>query len=288
MNKSSNMSRRNFLTAGLALLASTGTLSVLSGCADSNESSAADPASSVQQGDADSNESIESAHQGESVVDNANSNELLALTDIADREPDFYVLDASGAVRKIGSSVYYPEQRGSSMGFHGLWFLSGTNDVADTIRVGEGESLITTWDRSEFTLYPVDNSVVYLVSADWSRYEEINGIPYEEESDLDVGLFESGITKVQLGNYIYYYISSEPTSVKVGFYSGTQWNEETLYFDQSCSISRISDNKLVDDIAPVIKTKAGYFIVDLSQITKGEYLLQVPKYDNQLYKITVL
>lgn len=69
-------------------------------------------------------------------------------------------------------------------------------------------------------------------------------------------------------------VSDEPSTYSYGYYEGTSWNEKKVttskpYYDYS-GLDRDGD----EYVAPVVRGKEGYFVIDVSNIPAGTYVYE--------------
>lgn len=122
--------------------------------------------------------------------------------------------------------------------------------------------------------------------------EELNGVGVSGMSEKEkIAQLELMGIYAQAGDYGeqegFLYTSSEMNEVRFGWYSATRWNEKTFSLDVLCCIVRSVAHS--DEVAycysvegaktcydheiTCVKTKEGYFSVDMSSVEPGLYFL---------------
>lgn len=153
-------------------------------------------------------------------------------------------------------------------------------DMNFTVYASTGDVLVTRNGLDEVVFRQVIDSGYTLTWNDGGRfnYDEINGVDISDSSSMNER--KRNALDVLSGQYqIFggYVASPSHDSINAGYYLGTTFYEETLYFDVPfCTCSDVSYT------APVQKTKNGYFIVDISGVPSGKYLATVANADPTL------
>ncbi len=159
----------------------------------------------------------------------------------------------------------------------------------------EGDQLITFENVSEYAFSPVTN-IFYAypvqISIDPDFYanrpwgivfnygqdkaygiDELEGISYFQNSDEVLSILSSkNISTTGADSLSYtrcFLISDQPATLNAGYYDGTEYHETTIQLDYNYVQygSKIT--------TPVIRTHEGYFIIDLSGIDAGLYVIDV-------------
>lgn len=138
-----------------------------------------------------------------------------------------------------------------------------------TVHASTGQFLVTNNGLEEVQFRQVvDTGYTLTMESVGSgvQYDEINGVAVDGSATE----FLSSEYEVIRG----YVTNPTYDSITVGYYLGTKFHETEMYFDVPfCTCSEVSYT------VPVEKTKNGYFIVDISSIPSGTYLVSVVNQD---------
>lgn len=151
------------------------------------------------------------------------------------------------------------------------------------IRVTEGDRVITTEARMSLTLTPIADDGLYMSKGRdetrvWTQHDEVAGVSLEDlGADYDAkrqavtaALEAKGLRCHSFENASSLWASDVPTVIELGDYEGTKWVEQDAYVD----LPIVSKPEGPTVIRPeVVKTHEGYFVIDLSEVPAGEYML---------------
>ena len=170
------------------------------------------------------------------------------------------------------------------------------------IRVSEGDRIITTDSDYTFDLVPIAEKVMYATSDGpseiylWEDFDMIDGESLEAIDDYDErhALASSILEKYGARDYSTFecksypdgsldladseysteaiLLSDAPFQIDVGEYLDTDWEERTIYFDNPVLFKMSGVQPIALD---TVKTHDGYFIVDLNEVPKGDYMLHI-------------
>lgn len=210
------------------------------------------------------------------------------------REGYFYPIDTVELAYRAGSIGAY-ETIGMT--------YSREKDIP-TVDFGDGDQLVTFQSESEYIFQQVEKSGYCLpisineyhcglvfgglgecLPCEYHHYtEEVNGRGITCQDDLLRALPDNCFVW-RFGGDIFgdeFLAADEPTTLTGGYYNGTQWceydihlNAWLLYFPEELSI-------------PVRKTKSGYFLLDTSALTAGEYVVNDGDNWSKKYVVAVL
>lgn len=169
-----------------------------------------------------------------------------------------------------------------------LWSLenSETGGIYTPTTLSSSQRLVTTRSCNEAHAYPILENDLYGEShgTDLRKYTEVNGVELDGtletlQSALDgTDILMMCWSETDSGRKASY-VSRQPTSVICGDYEGTQFVETEVSVDTPCFVTwadYADEDKSVS--LPVEKTKDGYFIIDTSELTPGDYVVFVRNY----------
>lgn len=210
------------------------------------------------------------------------------------REGYFYPIDTV--------ELKYRAWRSGAYEAIGMTYSSKEN--IPTVNLGDGDQLVTFKPESDYIFQQVEESRYCLpISINEYRHglvfsglgeclpceyhhhtEEINGMGITCQDDLLSALPDNCFVW-RYGGDIFgedFLAADEPTTLTGGYYNGTQWceydihlNAWLLYFPKELSI-------------PVWKTKSGYFLLDTSALTAGEYVVNDGDNWSRKYVVEIL
>ena len=143
------------------------------------------------------------------------------------------------------------------------------------LNLAEGDQLVITSPNDIVEVMSVigevgyvydDGRTIYTGEGVVSNYREIDGVEVEDDESRSAALASKGIV---YNEQVRDYVAPSVTSVTGGFFSGTDWETETLRFDQQ--VLHVKETPKQE--LPVQETKEGYFIVDTSALEPGAYIV---------------
>lgn len=248
--------------------------------------------------------------------DTVESQALIPLDEVEDLNPSVYIEQDGlcSELEKYCSSYVRPIIEGNWCDFfgvinlprddngeysrYGLWSLKNSETggayTFAAFSLSGSERLVTTLSCNEAYAYPIlDNSLYsaqrntdltkYSLGGNNDSYAEVNGIELDNTLEtLQSALDGTGILMMcssETDASPDAYVSRQPTSVVCGAYEGTNFVETEVLVDTPCFVTW---NDYTDEDKSVTlaveKTKDGYFFLDTSELSTGDYLVSVSGY----------
>lgn len=211
------------------------------------------------------------------------------IKDVSD-EKGAYCLAQDGTVVEGGLLETRDYELGNGKVIHDMYVYGSEPLVVDRAKgdllIAIGDILMSDEDEVDFQA-PTDKYYWSGSELDASKIEEFNGVklakPLSNESNTgNLDLFLNQM--IEPMGFKYFpnmlaeckgvIVSDRPTSFTYGFYEGTSWSEGEVttskpYYDYSGL-----DRDGSEYVAPVVRGKEGYFVIDVSNVPSGVYVYE--------------
>lgn len=151
---------------------------------------------------------------------------------------------------------------------------SSAEYVVPVINRSDGDELAITDNVNTVQMYSILGEA-YVGDFDifFDDVEELNGVEVDQDNyseSLDAILAQSNIWTFK--HVDYFAVSETPTTYSYGYYSNdAKWIEGSVEINRPALLCSIDESNSFS--VPVIKSKQGYFTIDISNLASGRYLI---------------